>query len=316
MIFSYFKILIKFLALFLVVYACYVNFFVETKVAELSGPINGEYINIDGNKIYYQKFATSTRENVVLVGGTAAWSGVWEKTTIELRDKFNIYAIDLPPFGYSDPKVGYEYSLENQAKMISDFINQLNLKNTILVAHSYGAGPATEIAFSNVNIKKLILIDGVVHLGVENKQNKFLQTILGFAPLRTFVTKSLLHYPGFLQSRLESFVYKPENVDSYWYDLYAAPLQTKNTSEKMSKWVYDFMFLTENSISNKTENYKNSKIPVVLIWGEKDDLTPLSEGENLNRIIANSKLFVMKDTGHIPMIDSFSEFIAILKENL
>jgi pimeloyl-ACP methyl ester carboxylesterase len=41
-------------------------------------------------------------------------------------------------------------------------------------------------------------------------------------------------------------------------------------------------------------------VPTLIIWGEKDDATPLSDAEVMHKNIKNSKLIVIPNTGHSP----------------
>jgi pimeloyl-ACP methyl ester carboxylesterase len=49
-------------------------------------------------------------------------------------------------------------------------------------------------------------------------------------------------------------------------------------------------------------------MPTLIIWGDKDSVTPLWQGEKLNKIIPNSSLSVLKGLGHIPQIEDPVQF--------
>lgn len=49
---------------------------------------------------------------------------------------------------------------------------------------------------------------------------------------------------------------------------------------------------------NLEREARDVKVPVTIIWGEKDKLTPLSQGQRLHFLVPNSKLVVLKDEGH------------------
>lgn len=284
---------------------------------------NGNFILVNENNIFYQHFATNTNKNIIIIGGTTAWSETWRHTIDEIKNEYNIYALDLPPFGYSKVEIDYIYDLKSQAETINKFIENLNLKNITLISHSYGAGPSMEAVLNNENdFTKFIIIDGAIHTegsghnAKENTENIKLAKILNKNIIKNFLTTNLIHINGFMKKSLEYLVYKDETVSDWWVETYKEPLVQKGNSEKLSNWFYDFVFRNGKALSREKVNLENIKIPVVIIWGDKDNLTPLYQGENLNKIIPNSKLEIMKDVGHIPMIDNFDGFIQILKRNL
>ena len=53
-------------------------------------------------------------------------------------------------------------------------------------------------------------------------------------------------------------------------------------------------------------------MPVVAIWGDRDTVTPLQQGEQLVALVPRGRLEVMPGVGHIPQIESPDAFNAIL----
>jgi pimeloyl-ACP methyl ester carboxylesterase len=45
------------------------------------------------------------------------------------------------------------------------------------------------------------------------------------------------------------------------------------------------------------------KTPTLIIWGEKDKITPLSDAYSMNKEIQNSKLEILKGVGHTPYLE-------------
>ena len=41
-------------------------------------------------------------------------------------------------------------------------------------------------------------------------------------------------------------------------------------------------------------------VPTFIVWGEKDKITPLSDGKLMHKLIPNSKLYIVKDARHSP----------------
>jgi pimeloyl-ACP methyl ester carboxylesterase len=54
------------------------------------------------------------------------------------------------------------------------------------------------------------------------------------------------------------------------------------------------------------------RLPVVIIWGEKDFITPLKDGRLMKNALVNSELFVISGAKHSPMFTHVEEVIKIV----
>ena len=296
----------------------FVDLFLENDDVYASAPQNTKWVEVGKNKIAYQHFPADTGKNVALIGGTTAWSGVWKNTIEELKGEYNIYAIDLPPFGYSVVDKEYKYNLANQADLINEFLAKLNIQDVIFVAHSYGAGPSMEAVLRNRdNYRKFIIIDGAIHVDRDSKRPiGFIKGFFSIPTFRYLISSVALHLPGFMEASLKYLVYDNSKVDDFWVDIYNQPLKVENQSKKIAKWFYDFVFENGVGLSSEGANYKDLNIPVVIVWGKEDTFTPLEQGLYLQKIIPQNDLIILDKVGHIPMIDDRERFIEVLKQNL
>lgn len=295
----------------------FVDLFLENEELLSYAPENISWVEVGGNKVAYQYFPGAGQENIVAIGGTTAWSGVWEKTAEELNDRYNLYAIDLPPFGFSLASEDYKYNLANQADLINGFLKELNLQNVIFIAHSYGAGPVMEAVLRDPdNYEKLIIIDGAIHVDRERNVSGFVKNLFSISTLRYLVSSAALHLPGFIEASLKYLVHDNSKIDKYWVDVYTLPLAVEGSSRRIGKWFYDFVFENGRGFSSDGANYRNLAVPVLIIWGREDTFTPLEQGWYLKKIIPKSELAVLDGVGHIPMIDDHEAYTEVLSEYL
>lgn len=56
--------------------------------------------------------------------------------------------------------------------------------------------------------------------------------------------------------------------------------------------------------------------PTLILWGQHDALLPPSDGELLDRLVPNSRLVVLDESGHIPQLEQADEFNEALREFL
>jgi abhydrolase domain-containing protein 14 len=65
------------------------------------------------------------------------------------------------------------------------------------------------------------------------------------------------------------------------------------------------------------EELAKLEIPVLLLWGDSDTLSPVGElGRELKNILSHSKLVILKDAGHAAYLEKPSEFNEILLDFL
>jgi len=57
-------------------------------------------------------------------------------------------------------------------------------------------------------------------------------------------------------------------------------------------------------------------MPTLVIWGARDSLTPMPQGQDIARLIRGSRLEVLPLAGHIPAIEDERNFNAALLDFL
>ena len=55
------------------------------------------------------------------------------------------------------------------------------------------------------------------------------------------------------------------------------------------------------------------KSPVLLVWGKDDSITPAFVGEQFHELLPDSRLFILDQCGHAPMMEHPEEFNRLLE---
>ena len=66
--------------------------------------------------------------------------------------------------------------------------------------------------------------------------------------------------------------------------------------------------------SDLTEILKEVKAPTLIIWGEKDKVTPLSDGQLIHSLIKNSKLSIIGNARHSPQFTNPKEVAKLIND--
>lgn len=232
-------------------------------------------------------------EVVILLHGWAANIDTMIPISNIIKDRYRVILLDLPGFGKSqEPKE--VYNSFNYVDIVLEFMDKLNIESATFIGHSFGGKISSIIAANHPErVDKLILIDSA---GIIPKRKpEYYFKVYSFKLMRWFYTGLPF---GNKEERLEKFRNK------YGSDDYKA------ASGIMRKIMVTVVNENIRPLLNKI------KSETLLIWGDKDDATPLYMGEIFEKEIDNSGLVVLKDSGHFSYIDDYGTFRAVINSFL
>src|SRR4051794_17226039 len=101
---------------------------------------------------------------ILLVHGTAGWSGFWRNVSAHLAARgWRVIAVDLPPFGYSEHDPQARYDRASQAARLAAVLQRTARGPAIVVGHSFGAGAVAELALrAPALVRSLVLVDAAL----------------------------------------------------------------------------------------------------------------------------------------------------------
>ena len=193
-------------------------------------PAGGRLISVPGAEIYVQLHGPETGTPVLLVHGTAAWSGFWAGVAADLgRNGCRAIAVDLPPFGFSSRSAEGAYTRRDQAARLKGLIEALGLPRAIIVGHSFGAGPAVETAMRHPEkVSGLILVDGALGLpegAAYPPDNALLRAALSQPFLaETFVSATMTN-SGLTHYLLAGLLHRKDAASGRQIDILRIPLR-------------------------------------------------------------------------------------------
>lgn len=238
------------------------------------------YYNNEFCNLYFEKYGDK-KDTLIILPGWGDNRNSFHHIIDYFKDKFTIYIFDYPGFGKTkSPKK--EMTIYDYASMINNFIEDYNIENPIILAHSFGGRISILLsAIHKVNIKKLILID-----------------VAGIKPRKTL--KQLLKQTSYkLKRQLSKLIKEKEKRENYLTNL-----RKKHSSS-------DYLLLPENMhqtfkniVNENLKKYiKYIKEETLILWGEHDLDTPLKDAMYLNKKIKNSALITLPRAGHFSYIE-------------
>jgi pimeloyl-ACP methyl ester carboxylesterase len=224
--------------------------------------------------------AETPKPTILILHGWGASSSSWIKVK-EILEKqgYSVLTPDLPGFG-QEPAPQNIWQVNDYVEWVNRFCQQNQLGYFILLGHSFGGRIAIKFSVEHgEKINKLILFSAAgitprpkLRLWFFAAANKIGNLIFSFPllkPVRPFVRKAVYFVSG--------------NRDYYF-------LQNEVMRGTFRKTIEE----------NLSDCLRAIKAPTWILWGEKDQLTPLADAQKIEREIVGSILVTLPGQGHNP----------------
>jgi pimeloyl-ACP methyl ester carboxylesterase len=243
---------------------------------------------IDGYHVFYLEGGPERGAPVVLIHGLGSKSQQdWVALAPYLvRTGYHVYAMDLLGHGRSAKPPELSYSIREEAKFVESFLDANHLTSVALGGESMGGWIAATVALDRPDlVKRLMLFDSA---GMKF-QLSFDQAI--FTPQTEQQVDQLMAEVTPNAPRLPQFV-KADYI----------------RKTKRNGWV------TQRALASMTtgaddldEKFSALKMPLLIVWGKQDTMTPLSLGESMHRAAPQSTLAIYDGCGHIAVVTCINQ---------
>jgi pimeloyl-ACP methyl ester carboxylesterase len=272
---------------------------------EAAHPPTGQFIDVQGVRLHVAvlglaRDAPGAEPAVVLIHGA---SGNLEDMRIALGERLaashRVILIDRPGHGWSSRPESADYaSPARQAELVAGALEQLGVRQAILIGHSWGGAFATAFALAFPQLTAgLVLLSAVTHPWPATPgwyNNLAVLPYIGPLFLRTCV------YPlGLLMvARASRSVFEPQSVPEDYVRRAAIRLVLRpKTFHSNAR----DLALLRGFIEEQVPRYAGLRTPTVIITGDCDTMvSPQINARALAAALPCARLVLLKDIGHMP----------------
>lgn len=249
-------------------------------------------IIIDGLRLCYEECGRPDAHPVVIMHGWGCDHTTVASVRDILKEGMHVYNLDLPGHGKSQ-EPDEPWGIERFTTLVEKFIRIQGIADPVLIGHSFGGRIAILLSSRNT-ISKVILVDAA---GI--KPRRSLQYYIKVYSYKAM--KRLL--PALFGKSLGSRL-----LDSYRGKAGSADYRSSSPMMRavMSRCVNEDLKHAMPSIKAST----------LLIWGEDDTATPLSDAKTMERLIPDAGLVCFPGCGHYSFLDNPIGFRAVVLEFL
>ncbi|HEY3961960.1 MAG TPA: alpha/beta hydrolase [Gaiellaceae bacterium] len=251
----------------------------------------GPYVSVDGTTLAYRQWG-SHGTPIVLIGGFLEPAWVWHLAAPKLAQHHRVYAVDLPPFGYSQRRG--PYTLARWTQLVQGFALRLHLVHPVIVGHSLGAAVAVDIATKDPHaVAGIVLLDGdalPVGGGVSLVSHLLLPP--WFTSAYRLATASNWLFSRVLRNAWG--VSSPPFTDAFLDD-WQRPFRVSGTAAAL-------VSLLGNGIQGvSTKVLAAVRVRSLVVWGSRDNVDSVSAGRSTAALL-RAPFTEIPNAGHLSML--------------
>lgn len=229
-------------------------------------------------------------EVLLLLHGLMGALSNWTDVVTEFKNDYRVIIPLLPLYDLPLLTTG----VKSLAKFVHKFVKYKELQNVTILGNSLGGHVGLIYTLSHQAEVKALVLTGSSGL----YENAF----------------------GGSFPRRESYDFIKEKVEFTFHD---PAIATKELVDEVYQIVNDrakvikILAMAKSAIRhNMSKDIHKIKVPVCLIWGKNDRITPPDVAIEFNELLPDSELYWVDECGHAPMMEQPEKFNVYLKQFL
>jgi pimeloyl-ACP methyl ester carboxylesterase len=278
--------------------------FTEDYVREWCSSYQSKFIEIGGVELHYRDEGQGPI--LLMLHGFGGSLHNWNEWVAGLVGDYRIIRIDLPGFGLSSPmrrKVQMDWIVD----ILKGFVDALGLAHFTLIGNSLGGWAAWEFtARYPEQVERLVLLAAAGFFQDSGKPSGI--EMMGKDQFRKLLRTGA---PKVLVRALAKNSFGDK--DKLPEDLVHRTYLMVNRTGMLASMIY----VASSDAKSNLERLAKIQKRVLIMWGEKDKVIPVSHADFFYSDLVNSELILYSGVGHVPMMEipdrSLMDLLAFLR---
>jgi len=295
---------------------------------------------IEDTEIFYREAGDPTKPAILLLHGFPTSSHMFRDLIPELADEFYLVAPDYPGYGYSSmPAVSeFDYSFDNVARLIRQFVDRLGIARYSLYLMDYGAPVGFRLAVDQPErVQSLIVQNGNAYM--EGIDNDFWEPIRAYWRDRAAVNEGLdnpwwanvkaaygraemaneealrfLLTLGATQWQYTNGVSDVSLVSPDTWD-HVQPLLDRKGNQAIQLQMF-YSYGSNPPLYPAWQTYlREHQPPTLIVWGKRDEIFPVAGAQPYKRDLKDLEYHLL-DTGHFALETHGREIADLMRDFL
>jgi pimeloyl-ACP methyl ester carboxylesterase len=266
---------------------------------------------VHGRRLNYVDIGEGEKPAVVFVHG---WGGTWQNWLENIRcaaaDGRRVVAFDLPGHGHS-AMARDDYTISNLAHITETLCEELGIGPAAVVGNSMGGFISADLALQNPErVERLVLV-AAAGISTNHARRTPLEVAARTVALGSALTarrsRRAALRPGVRYLVMSGIFRHPSRIplDLVLEQNIGIPLGEGFVPAVKAFSSYDFR-----------DRLPEIGCPSLIIHGENDMVVPVEDADEFERLIPDARKILLRDTGHVPMMERPPTFNRLLMEFL
>jgi pimeloyl-ACP methyl ester carboxylesterase len=297
-------------------------------------------VTIENVDIFYREAGDPNRPTILLLHGFPTSSHMFRDLITELADEYHLVAPDYPGYGFSSmPAVGeFDYSFDNVAKIMEQFVDTIGLDRFSLYLMDYGAPVGFRVATSQPErVDTLIVQNGNAYIeGIDNNfwepireywkdrdainrglDNAFWKNVKAAYKQQEMSNEDALRFLVTLGATKWQYTNGVPNVEAVSPDTWGhvQPLLDRDGNADIQLQMF-YSYGSNPPLYPAWQAYlREYQPPTLIVWGEHDEIFPAAGAEPYKRDLENLEYHLI-DTGHFALETHGQEIADLMRDFL
>lgn len=269
-----------------------------------------KYLQLHGDRVAYRDAGGG--ETLLLIHGMAGSSDTWRAVIPQLAKKYRVVAPDLLGHGQSDKPRG-DYSLGAFAVWLRDLLDELGITRATIVGQSLGGGVAMQFVYQHPDYCQRLVLISSGGLGPDVGWTLRLLSAPGAELILPVIAPTpVLRVGNKLRSWFASAGIQSPRGGEMW-SAYSS-LADSPTRQAFLRTLRSVVDYRGQAVSALNRLHLTSQLPTMAIWGDADQIIPVSHAYAAQAARPASRLEVLAGVGHFPQVERPTEVADLIDD--
>lgn len=246
---------------------------------------------------------------LLLLHGNPDWSFIYRKIICELRNDYRCVALDYPGFGLSVHPDGYGYTAEEQAGVVAELVDHLELTDMVVMGQDWGGPIGMDLASRRPERIHGLIMGNTWFWPGEDRVSKIFSRTMGSLPVQWLIRNRNLFVSPLMRRSLQ--VKLSDKEFAHYTDVVPTPESREgiavfpNQILDAGPWLAKLQIRVAEQLRDKT---------VLLIFGRKDPA--LASDATIGRWrseFPDATLVELPEAGHYIQEDAPAEIVEAIR---